>query len=310
MSAEEPPGGRVSEHAQPSLGHLVGITGRQGQPFWGLMGLWAVLCGAMASGHLRWRGEDLLTLSMVVLLAELAWGSLWDLVTRSDWPALLRRCGGVPVPTRPAALPYTRAGSPVGRLTTWLVRRAGWWRGIFWPAAGPVFLGTAAGAALMGVLGILLPERLYPLHGAFCALVAIGVVSGRRDWLAGGSLVLVGLGWMAGYLAFSPFAVTDLESIYPSLVLALGFSLAVWGALRLARGRCGALWLLNGGLAIAAALLAWRKQPLAAGAVGLLLLGAVALQPWLRLGKGPAQVARHAWLWLMAAMLVSAVALV
>ena len=31
-------------------GHLFGVQGRIARPFWGLLGIWAVLCGALASG--------------------------------------------------------------------------------------------------------------------------------------------------------------------------------------------------------------------------------------------------------------------
>jgi hypothetical protein len=51
------------------------------------------------------------------------------------------------------------------------------------------------------------------------------------------------------------------------------------------------------------------KQPLAAGAVGLLLFGQVAMQPLLRLGADPARIFHRAWPWLMAAMLASALAI-
>jgi hypothetical protein len=58
------------------------------------------------------------------------------------------------------------------------------------------------------------------------------------------------------------------------------------------------------------------KQPLAAGVSGLLLFGQVAMQPSLRYGAVPATgerpyafVSRRTWPWLMAAMLLAALAL-
>ena len=118
-------------------------------------------------------------------------------------------------------------------------------------------------------------------------------------------MVRVGLAWLAGHLAFGPMS-------GPSLALALCFTLAAWGARRLAgspgAGRAG-LWLLNGGQALGFVLLAAVKQPLAAGALGLLLLGPVALQPSLAAGADPGRVVARTWPWLMAAMLLAALAI-
>jgi hypothetical protein len=154
------------------------------------------------------------------------------------------------------------------------------------------------------VLALLLPDRLRYLYAALVALLGLGVIWRRRGraTLAGGALVQVGLCWLAGHMVLAEISV-------PSLVLALAFSLAVWGGLRVAHGRSGGLWLLNAGQVVAVALLAALKQPLAAGALGLLLFGQVAFQLLLRLGGDPARVFRRTWPWLMAAILVAAVAL-
>ena len=106
---------------------------------------------------------------------------------------------------------------------------------------------------------------------------------------------------MAGHMAFA-------ELNAPSLALALAFSIAVWGALRVAEQKRGALWLLNGGQVVGVTLLVLVGQPLAAGAAGLLLLGQVALQPSLYLGGIATRIFRRGWPWLMAAMLVAALA--
>jgi hypothetical protein len=94
-----------------------------------------------------------------------------------------------------------------------------------------------------------------------------------------------------------------------SLVLALGFTVAAWGVLRVSQGLKVGLWLLNGGLAIVVIALLLLKQPLAVGVVGLLLFGQMALQPSLRFGGEPARVVRRIWPWVMAAMLVAALAI-
>ena len=51
-------------------GRLFGLRGRLARPFWGVMGSWAALCGVLSSNYLRWEGEDLLNLVLVLLLHQ------------------------------------------------------------------------------------------------------------------------------------------------------------------------------------------------------------------------------------------------
>jgi hypothetical protein len=285
-------------------GRLVGLQGRLRRPFWGLAGPWAVLCGALAAEGLAWGGEALLTLMLVLLLTELAWGSLWDLATGTDWfGTLVQNWPAEAAPVLPR-LPYTQPGSPGGRLVARLEGLAGWWRGAFWPEAGPSLLGLLAAVILAVALALLLPASLRPLHAAVVALAGLGLAWRRhgRDALAGAALVQVGLGWLAGHLVFADLA-------WPSLLMGLFFAAAVWGGLRLTRGLAGGVSLLNAGQAAVAGLLVVQKQPLAAGAVGLLLLGQVALQPGLYQGDDAGRLFRRTWPWLLAAMLLAALAL-
>jgi hypothetical protein len=310
------PGQGTLERVIP--GRLIGLQGRLARPFWGVMGIWAVLCGALASNRLRWDGRDLLTLALVLLLADLAWGSLWDLVVGNDWRRLLAETCSAARPTssssegesrqfwknsRLAALPYTQPGSPGGRLSRRLSGLVGWWCAAFWPAAGPVVLGSLVAVALAVVLTCLLPDRVRPLNAALAVIIGLGLV--QRWWgrssLAGQALAQVGLSWLAGHAAFAGLSL-------PSMIMALCFAVAAWGVLRAAEALPGGLWLLDGGQAIGVALLAMLRQPLAAGAMGLLLFGQVALQPSLGSGVEPARVMQRTWPWLMAAMLVAALA--
>jgi hypothetical protein len=275
------------------------------------MGAWAVLCGVVASGQLRWEDEALLNLALVLLLIELGWGSLWDLAVGTRWFRPLAE-RWPPVDAQPAAaLPYTQPQAPAGRLARWLGRLGAWWRGAFWPAAGPALLAILAAVLLTSVLTLLLPSRLRPLTAALVALIGLGLVQRRRgkDPLATQALVRLGLGWLAGHAAF-----VELEPA--SIILALAFSLAAWGDLRVAAGLPRGLWLLNAGQAAAIVVLLVLKQPVAAGVAGLFLFGQVAMQPSLRYGAESATgkrpyvlVSRRTWPWLMATMLLAALAL-
>jgi hypothetical protein len=161
-----------------------------------------------------------------------------------------------------------------------------------------------AAAGLTAVLALLLPDRLRLLNAALAAFIVVGMA---QRWLGhaplvGQAFVLVGLSWLAGYVAFAGMD-------WPSWGLALAFSLSTWGGLRVIQGQRGALWLLDGGQAIAVALLAALKEPLAAGAMGLLVFGQIALQLSLPHGGEPIRIMRRTWPWLMVAMLVAALAL-
>jgi hypothetical protein len=134
-------------------------------------------------------------------------------------------------------------------------------------------------------------------------LTVAGVLLRRRGpFLAGQAAVLVGLSWLAGHMVFA-----DLNTA--SLVLALAFTLAAWGILRVSQELKAGLWLLNGGLAVAVIALVLLRQPLAVGVVGLLFFGQMALQPALRFGGDPARVVRRMWPWVMVAMLLAALAI-
>jgi hypothetical protein len=290
----------------PVAGQWIGLRGRLAHPFWGWIGAWAVLCGALASNSLRWEGEVLLALALSMLLAELAWGSLWDLAVGTDWFRPLAE-GWPPSHSTPAAaLPYTQPHSPGGYLANRLGRLTAWWRVSFWPAAGPALLGLLAALILTVVLALLLPARLRPLHAALVALAGLGVVQRRRgkDPLAAQALVRVGLSWLAGHVALAELGAA-------SVALALSFSLAAWGLLRVGAGLGRGLWLLNGGQIVGVAVLIGVQQPVAAGITGLLLFGQLAMQPSLHYGGKLAHqiIGRRSWPWLIAAMLVAAWAL-
>jgi len=268
------------------------------------MGLWATGCGALASNALHWVGQDLRALVLLLLLVDLAWGSLWDVALGTDWRRLL--AAGMPnVPgIWQVTLPYMRPGSPAGRLFRRLGRFSSWWSRVFWPAAGPSLLGLVAAGVLAGALTFLLPRQIVPLNVVLVVLVGLGVAQRWRGCrpLAAQAFTMVGLSWLAGHAAFA-------DITRHSIALPLCYSLATWGGLRLGAGQSRALWLLNGGQAAAVVILALLRQPLAAGLVGIVLFVEIALQPSLFWGADPAQVARRTWPWLFVSMFGAALAI-
>jgi len=290
---------------QLTLTRWIGLQGRLARPFLGVMGGWAVWCGALASNQVRWNGQGLLSLALVVVLADQAWGSLWDLATGIDWFHLLGQAQPRSRLAFQPLLPYTSPSSPAGRLSLGRTWFTAWWRRVLWPAAGPAVLGLIAAVALTVILSLLLPARLRPLNAAFVALIGLGMFQRKQGQaaLAAQALVQVGLGWLAGHLAFS-------EMTPASLALALLFSLSACGALWAARGPRGYLWLLNGGLIASVAALILFKNPLAAGVTGLLFFGVVASQLPQGGANEPVDKRRwdRLWPWLMAGMFVAALA--
>ena len=291
---------------QPETRHWIGLRGYLVRPYWGWLGGWAVLCGALASNQLRWDGEVLLNLGLVLLLVELGWGTLWDLAVGTGWFRPLADDWPPEEFAPAAALPYTLPRSPGGRIARGLGRFGAWWREAFWPAAGPALLGLLAALLLVVVLSLLLPEGLRPLYAVLVALIGLGIILRWRgkEPLAAQALARVGLSWLAAHAVLGEIGTA-------SLVLALAFALATWGNLRLAAGLARSLWLLNAGSIVAIAVLIMLKQPVVAVVAGLLFFGQVAMQPSLYYGQepSPAIVSRRSWPWLMLLMLLAAWAL-
>jgi hypothetical protein len=97
-------------------------------------------------------------------------------------------------------------------------------------------------------------------------------------------------------------------------MLVLGFVAAAWGMARTGAGLRPGRWVVNGGQVVALGVLVWVQQPLLAGLAGLLFFGGVALQLGLRFRaaadeRWQAATLRWMWFWLLAAMVVAALAL-
>lgn len=283
---------------------LAGSQEHLPRPFWGVTGLLSVLCGALASNPQSWDSESVLALVFVLLLTNLAWASLWDLALGTDWVRLLAE-GWPPARQIPMlTLPYSLPRSPAGRLFRWLGRVIFWWRETVWPAAGWSLIGMLVAAVLAAFLVVILPHRLYPLNIVIVALVGLGVAQRwrKRTLAVGQALVQIGLGWLAGHAAWGDVSLV-------SVAVALSFVLAAAGAMRAGAGLAGGLRLLNGGLIFVVVLLAVSRQPVAAGVVGLLFFGQLAIQLSLSFADEPVLLARRVWPWLLLSMLVAALAI-
>lgn len=271
------------------------------EPFWAFVGVWAALGGALASNQVRWNGELLSTLAMVFVLVTLGWGSLWNLTTGIVRARVV--VGNQPHSRhrQPTAPPFTQPGSPAAWWVSALHRIGVWWREAFWPSVGAAWTSALLAALLIVVLSSRLPTPLWWLNLALLVLIGRGVIPRLRSTqrLDGQAAVAIGLSWMAGHMALAQFTWT-------SLALASIFTVAALGLLRMTAGQRGGLWLLDGAQGIAVAVLAVLKQPVAAGAVALLLFGQVSLQPSLHIGQGPSRLARRTWPWLLVALMVSA----
>jgi hypothetical protein len=273
----------------------------------GIIGLWAAVCGVLAAAQWPPQTADLIQLLFVAILVSLGWGTVWQLVTTTDWFGVLANGRPQAQGTLRRGLPYTQPGSPAGQLGQWLGAAAGLWRARFWPSLGAPAMGLVVAVALVGASAVILPGRLGLLYGAFAALVGLAFVRQRRGKGSPGAeaLARVGLGWLAGHLAYG-------EMQGPSWALALCFALCSWGALRAGSGqssRRAGLWLLNGGQVLGLVVMIAAKQPLAAGSLGLALFGQVALQLPLAQGGDRRVMVRRTWPWLMGAMAVAAVAI-
>ncbi len=270
--------------------------------------LWATVCGAVAAAAAPPTPTGVARLLLALFLVELGWGELWLAVVETDWATPLGRWqrwkyepshSSTSDAANEPALPYARPGSPADRLGRWLAQLTSWGRMVLLPLAGP-----ALGSALVGLL---LSLAVSAVLGRDFLLLTLGVLAsaqlvalanrGRGGAGPGTGLAFrVGLGWLAGHLAFA-------SPTLPPAALALTFSLAVSGAEDSPGRARRALWV--GGYLGALLLLVVLQRPLAVPFVAFL-----ALPPLLTdIADGAPGWLRRYGLWLAAAMLLSASAL-
>jgi hypothetical protein len=254
---------------------------------------WAVLCGIVAAARFQWSAETAMTVLIAAILAEGIWTTLWASIAGTDWATPLSRwrawTGGEPV----RALPYTQPGSPAARLAIVLGQYRDWARRDLFPNYGvqvaSVLVAPLIALVLSAVLGA--PALLLTLLAICVPQAALLLCQGNgqpNPWLRG--LVEMAAPMLLGFVILKPLSIEI-------VVAALGFGIAYSGAV--ARRWDTRAWNL-GQLVVLAELIAMRHP---VGASVLLLL-------WVPQFLLQAQSStRNAQWWLMASMLVTALAI-
>jgi hypothetical protein len=281
------------------LGPLMKLEVRITRPLTWLGPAWAVLCGAVASGWLTISGENLLFLLIALFLADALWGTLWHLIAERDWlvsSANLRSQDQASL----TALPYTAQGSPSHRIFSRLGRMRAWRR------QSPGFAGLVVALPLTLILAIILGQRVIIVTVAALAIMVLAFLGARRHGATPPSLRAIlemGLAWLAGHTVFAPLTLW-------SFLLAIFYTLAYHSCLKLAT-KSGKRWpsLLKVSQAAVIVLLVYLRQPIVAGVMGLLLLPQMLLRPFLGQGEAELWYLQRTRPFLMAGMLLAALAI-
>ncbi|NOZ26626.1 MAG: hypothetical protein GXP39_01050 [Chloroflexi bacterium] len=274
-------------------GPLIGMRLWLTRSFWRLGPGWAVLAGALASGALVWRSQDLLRLLLLVFLADPAWGGLWTILAERRHDTL---DGDEWWPSTTFALPYLRPGSPAARLLGWAESDrslvAAWRLGL------PTLLATGLVALILGreaVLATLLALSLCMIGWGTARL------NGRPNTWVQASLT-IGLPWVLGHLIYAPMTLASLGG---------GAAFTVWqrAALEVENGNQRAWWLLALSQLGVVALLVGTRHPL--WAAGVALASAPTWWTYGRIGaeEGNSAVLAHVQSWWWVALLAAGWAL-
>jgi len=277
------------------IGSLVALRASANGTVWRIGPGWAVLAGAIASGGLLLDGSVLLRLGGAMVLADLAWGAIWRMVSaHRSLPA--QRAGR-------RMLPYTQADAPVARTVQWMHELsvsedegAGWQE-------------LAVAALLVAALSVMLCRT-----AAVISLLALCVIFAgaafRRRWgepIAVHALLSVTLPWMLGMSVVEYSGVDSLWGESSSAIaVAASFTVLAWAVLRARlRAEGGGVGVLFGNLCVLASAI-WLQTPVAVAVLAALLL--VPLLWSLRGGADSRQVTAGGPWWLAAMMLEAAAA--
>lgn len=288
--------GNSSDSTPPAVGQWLRLdAGLRSSGLW-LGPVWAVASGIIASGQFSWNARSLLLAALTFFLVDGIWATLWTCIVETDWAAIVARWNVNPPPLRASAAARWRANA-----AGWLAHFSHWWTTELWPVAGSAVINSlvllALGAAIAAVLG----WQTLALSAAALAIIQTALVinraSGRPVSLLKAALE-VGLGWLAGHVAFG-------SATLLSALMAAAFALAYAGGLELAGQRDGlARW--RWPQVAAALILAIMRQPLAACMLLLAVFAQLLIEPALKQGRSGAWFVRSSQAWLIAAMLIAA----
>jgi hypothetical protein len=260
---------------------------------------WGALCGLVASGAFRFEATHLLIAAFVFGLADWAWPAAWTTGVRTDWLAPAARWRDVEPRSSALRLPYLQGNSPADRGLRWGARLAAWVRFVFAPMVGPSALSLFVAVVAAVVLSLAVGWRAWLLTLAALALVGIGALRAWRTAADSDRLRSIVYGtwpWWLGHAAFAPLTIES-----AALGVLFGFTFqALMGSDERAPSPTR---LIAPQAAVALILFAGGPLP-AAFAVTLALIAQAALRS---IFTGH-PYARRAQVWLMAAMLASAVA--
>jgi hypothetical protein len=281
----------------PNLGGpILDLRIRFGSGPWRMGPAWAVIAGAVVGNALGLGSGSFLRLAGAVLLADVAWGSIWPVQPRGS-----RSHGRA----RSSRLPYSAPRAPMQQILAALFNggsegESGDWEGIL-----PGLVLIAALSLLLGSPAILLSFAALALAGSARVLMI------HDRWPAFLMALLgVGLPWALGAsLTWSQASANVGIRFDAGLALAIAFTVLAWATWRVrSAGVPSSAWAVWFGQVAVLGTLAALKEPLAVAVVGSLML-----VPSLWLAKpadshtGVLGAVTRGDSWWLAAMLVTAV---
>jgi hypothetical protein len=191
---------------------------------------WAVLSGVIAAGHWRWQGSTLLSLVVVVFVAEILWSSWRAQLVDAGWKQWAHIH---PLPARGARvpiLPYTKPDSPLGRSLYHIGRVRLWIQEVLPAERRGALIATFALPPLILLLSALVSLQMLTLSVAALSIMALEwrAAARKEDHDALRAAVEIGLSWLAGHLV-----VAQLTPL--SLILACCYAIAYQGVLAVER---------------------------------------------------------------------------
>lgn len=280
---------------RPVAGRWMAIDFRPTRPLTILGPAWAMLCGAIASGGLNWRGQSVLFLILSFILCDAllgAWRALWF---GSELRVALTRASN-------RTQTWFDLDMPTGRLARarWQVqRRIDFARRVLWPLIDSETIGMF----FAGMLGLSLAAVLGVAPFALTALaMVLALIEGRIGSARGAglrSITEIAIPWLIAQSAFGSFS-------FWSLAAALLFTLIYRALIGIAVGQ-GQWTRWSNVLQIGAVVMLWLSgAPLGAGVVA---LGWIAQRLWqvrFHMDRDGRAYIQHAQAYVLVAMMVVA----